>query len=69
MLSYCLKVSSLYSPENVLIPTKSEILKEPHPFSYLSLQWWGQQQSLQYYLRELQSRPYVYGTDCLFATR
>ena len=25
----------------------------------------GQQQSLQYYLRELQSRPYVYGTDCL----
>jgi phage terminase large subunit len=25
----------------------------------------GSQQSLQYYLRELQSRPYVYGTDCL----
>jgi phage terminase large subunit len=25
----------------------------------------GQQQSVQYYLRELQSRPYVYGTDCL----
>ena len=25
----------------------------------------GSQQSLQYYLRELQSRPYVYGTGCL----
>ena len=25
----------------------------------------GSQQSLQYYLRELQSRTYVYGTDCL----
>ena len=25
----------------------------------------GSQQSLQNYLRELQSRPYVYGTDCL----
>ena len=25
----------------------------------------GSQQSLQYYLRELQSKPYVYGTDCL----
>ena len=25
----------------------------------------GSPQSLQYYLRELQSRPYVYGTDCL----
>jgi phage terminase large subunit len=25
----------------------------------------GSQQSLQYYLSELQSRPYVYGTDCL----
>ena len=25
----------------------------------------GSQQSLQYYLRELQNRPYVYGTDCL----
>ena len=25
----------------------------------------GSQQSLQYYLRELQSRGYVYGTDCL----
>jgi phage terminase large subunit len=25
----------------------------------------GSQQSLQYYLHELQSRPYIYGTDCL----
>ena len=32
MLSYRLKVSSPYSPENVLIPTKSENLKEPPPF-------------------------------------
>jgi len=31
MLSYRLKVSSPYSPENVLIPTKSENLKEPPP--------------------------------------
>ena len=33
MLSYRLKVSSPYSPENVLIPTKSENLKEPPPFA------------------------------------
>ena len=35
MLSYRLKVSSPYSPENVLIPTKSENLKEPPPLPTL----------------------------------
>jgi len=34
MLSYRLKVSSPYSPENVLIPTKSENLKEPPPLPF-----------------------------------
>jgi hypothetical protein len=34
MLSYRLKVSSPYSPENALIPTKSENLKEPPPFEF-----------------------------------
>ena len=34
MLSYRLKVSSPYSPENVLIPTKSENLKEPPPIRF-----------------------------------
>jgi len=34
MLSYRLKVSSPYSPENVLIPTKSENLKEPPPLGF-----------------------------------
>jgi hypothetical protein len=33
----------------------------PKKYDYIQ----GQQQSLQYYLRELQSRLYVYGTDCL----
>ena len=48
MLSYRLKVSSPYSPENVLIPTKSENLKEPPPIQKgLSSQhrgavhWWS----------------------------
>jgi len=40
MLSYRLKVSSPYSPENVLIPTKSENLKEPPPM-------WNNEKALQ----------------------
>jgi hypothetical protein len=48
MLSYRLKVSSPYSPENALIPTKSENLKEPPPSSVWRAGWsaWAAQNSV-----------------------